>query len=196
VIFLEDNGKGMTYDILKTGFFEVGTKLKKDEKVLEEEGDDSIILGDKGIGRLAAQRIAPVLIVETAVANSNEINVILVTWKDYVNIKDFDAPEWKIFDAPEWKITQQVSNPYTRLWLLGNSEQPVLVEKYYQEQEDFEIEDLFGNPGRSLGVSLYAKSELQSALSFLYSPFEAKKSAINLNLSTDDSKIIKLDFNW
>ncbi len=178
----------MTYDILKTGFFEVGTKLKKDEKVLEEEGDDSIILGDKGIGRLAAQRIAPVLIVETAVANSNEINVILVTWKDYVNIKDFDAPEWK--------ITQQVSNPYTRLWLLGNSEQPVLVEKYYQEQEDFEIEDLFGNPGRSLGVSLYAKSELQSALSFLYSPFEAKKSAINLNLSTDDSKIIKLDFNY
>lgn len=183
IIILEDNGKGMDYNTLKEGFFEVGSVLKKEEKEVQDENSDEIILGDKGIGRLAAQRIAPALIVETSIEGSAEVNIVYVNWQDFITNVNFDAPEWKE-DRTE-------GDSYTRLWLVGVNN----INNYYEEREDFEPDDLFGNRGKSLGKSLYVKDELHSALSFLYSPFEEKKSVIDLNLCAEDRKI-NIDFNY
>lgn len=187
LVVIEDDGKGMTYTELQKGFFEVGSTVKKEEKEKSEETDDNIILGDKGIGRLAAQRIAPILIVESTTENNTKVNIVKVTWEEFINNKEFDAPEW----TPD--RTEQGS--YTRLWLLGTPEIPVQIDKYYEKREVFEIEDLFGNPGKSLGNSLFVKDDLQTALSFLYSPFEEKKSTINLDISANGEQIT-LDFNY
>ncbi|WP_186757819.1 sensor histidine kinase [Echinicola salinicaeni] len=187
LVVIEDDGKGMTYTELQKGFFEVGTTVKKEEKEKSEETDDNIILGDKGIGRLAAQRIAPILIVESITENNTKVNIVKVTWEEFINNKEFDAPEW----TPD--RTEQGS--YTRLWLLGTPDIPVQIDKYYEKREVFEIEDLFGNPGKSLGNSLFVKDDLQTALSFLYSPFEEKKSTINLDISANGEQIT-LDFNY
>lgn len=190
MVVIEDDGKGMTYSELQKGFFEVGSTIKKEEKERfeeTEETDDNIILGDKGIGRLAAQRIAPILIVETTTENNTKVNIVKVTWEDFINNKEFDAPEW----TPD----RTEKGSYTRLWLIGTPDIPVQIDKYYEEREVFEIEDLFGNPGKSLGNSLFIKDDLQSALSFLYSPFEEKKSAINLDISANGEQIT-LDFNY
>ncbi|WP_407485300.1 ATP-binding protein [Elizabethkingia miricola] len=186
IVVIEDNGKGMTYEILQKGFFEVGSTLKKIEKSISDEIDDTLILGDKGIGRLAAQRIAPILIVETLANGGDSTNIIKVEWSEFINNNEFEAPEWKI-DALGTK-------GYTRLWLVGNREANVDFNKYIENKEIFEI-DLFGNLGKSLGKRLIVNRELQTALGFLYSPFETRKSVIDIDISID-GKSVNLDFNY
>lgn len=189
ILLVEDNGTGMNKDVLRKGFFEVGSTLKKEEKTKNNysEENDSIILGDKGIGRLAAQRIAPTLIVETIEEETSEINIVEINWDEFISNKDYDAPE----------LTSNCvkSSGYTRLWMIGNETQPVQLEKFYEKRQNFEPEDLFGNKGKPLGETLYVKDEMQTALSFLYSPFEKTKSLVSLNI-VFDGQAVKLDFDY
>lgn len=185
ICVIEDNGKGMDYTTLQKGFFEVGSTLKKEEKNFDDNGD-IVILGDKGIGRLAAQRIAPILIVETFFKAGSKVNIVKVEWSEFINNNGFDAPEWKI-------DTSQDSS-YTRLWLIGNESSPLDFNKYIEEKEEFNV-DLFGNIGKSLGKKLIVKNDLQTSLGFLYSPFETNKSLIKIDISVD-KKEVKLDFNY
>lgn len=179
LIIIEDDGKGMSYATLQNGFFEVGGTLKKDEKQkLTEDAD--IILGEKGIGRLAAQRISPTIIVETSTDGSDHIDYVIVNWEDFVKSKDADAPE-----ATCPSINKK---PYTRLWLIGTNESPIDFEKFFEKKENFEI-DIFGTLGKSLGTGLFVKNDLHTALSFLYSPFESNKSLLDLSLYYDGEKI-------
>ncbi|MDO3627600.1 ATP-binding protein [Mucilaginibacter sp. BT774] len=184
IIVLEDNGKGMDYNTLTEGFFEVGSTLKVDEKVKAGESDP-IILGDKGIGRLAAQRISPVLLVETKIEGSNEINIVQVEWDDFFKSKEAEAPEFKI-ESP-------LKNSYTRLWLLGSAKRPLIFNKFFEEKETYDF-DIFNNPVKSLGKKLFVNDELHAALGFLYSPFESNKSVLTLNLSYNNRPII-FEFN-
>ncbi|RRQ48371.1 ATP-binding protein [Maribacter algicola] len=187
LVLVEDIGVGMTKDVLIKGFFEVGSTLKKDQKNNEDQGAN-IILGDKGIGRLASQKIAPKLIVETSAENSNQIVYVEIDWEKFISSKDFDAPEEEI------DLGTTISSGYTRLWLLGTKEQPIVIQQYFEERENYEY-DVFGNITKSLGKYLQIKDELQTALGFLYSPFEEKKSVVDIELSTD-GKTIMLDFNY
>lgn len=184
IIVIEDNGNGMDYDILTKGFFEVGSTLKVDEK-LKAADDSPIILGDKGIGRLAAQRISPVLLVETVVEGSGLINIVQVEWESFFNSKDADAPEFK--------VNTQLKNAYTRLWLLGDAKRPLKFGSFFEEKETFDY-DIFNNPIKSLGKQLYVNDELHAALGFLYSPFENNKSVLTLKLSYNNKPII-FEFN-
>ncbi|WP_222537846.1 ATP-binding protein [Pedobacter polysacchareus] len=188
IVVIEDDGKGMAYEILRDGFFEVGSTLKKVEKNDSEDDpdEDNLILGDKGIGRLAAQRIAPILIVESLADGHQIINVIEVDWEEFITNSEFDAPEWQ-----EECLS---CKSYTRLWLIGNDKIPVDIHRYSEIKREYET-DLFGNAGKSLGEKLVVKSELQTALGFLYSPFEEKKSVINIDISVDGTPV-KLDFNY
>ncbi|MFC7526136.1 sensor histidine kinase [Parapedobacter sp. GCM10030251] len=185
IIVIEDNGKGMSYETLKNGFFEVGGTLKKKEKAAASD-KDAIILGEKGIGRLAAQRISPVLIVETSVGGSNLGDVVYVEWDKFVNSSHAEAPEHK--------CPNLTGKSYTRLWLIGTAEKPIEFEKFFTRQENF-VRDIFGNLGESLGTQLYVKNELHSALSFLYSPFEDNKSILDLSIFFNGEKILH-DFNY
>ncbi len=185
MIVIEDNGNGMSYDTLRDGFFEVGGTLKKAQKK-DLSDDDDIILGEKGIGRLAAQRISPIMIVETSIENSDHIDFVTVNWDDFVNSTDAEAPEQTF-------ATINTSS-YTRLWLIGTKENPIDFEKFFEKKELFSL-DIFGNPGKSLGISLFVKNDLHTALSFLYSPFEDNKSLLDLELYFNGERI-KHDFDY
>lgn len=185
LILIEDNGSGMSYETLQNGFFEVGGTLKKEEK--QKASDEAqIILGEKGIGRLAAQRISSEMIVETAVKDSSHINFVKVKWEDFINSSSAEAPEYTCSTINK--------KSYTRLWLLGTQQSPIDFDKFFERRESFQI-DMFGNPGKSLGSALYVKNDLYTALSFLYSPFEEKKSLLDLKLYSD-GEIIKNDFDY
>ncbi|MBH1959613.1 MAG: ATP-binding protein [Flavobacteriia bacterium] len=186
IVVIEDDGKGMSYDILKKGFFEVGSTLKKEEKRDSNLDDENVILGDKGIGRLAAQRIAPTLIVETLEEDKNTVHMVEVNWAEFINSNEFEAPEWE-----EKTLSKK---GYTRLWLIGDATSEIIFEKYAENKEIFEI-DLFGNKGESLGNKLIVKSDLQTALGFLYSPFEESRSVINIDISVNGEGVL-LDFNY
>lgn len=187
MILIEDDGKGMSQDDLRTAFFEIGTPNKKIEKEKATSDTETIILGDKGIGRLAAQRISPILVVESATQGSPFVNIVQIDWAKFIGDKDFDAPEWQ--------EERSGGNSYTRIWLVGSQDIPVDMARYYEEKEVFGSEDLFGNPGESQGLHLFIKDELQAALSFLYSPFEKNRSLIKLDFSADGNPII-LEFNF
>ena len=54
-ILFEDFGKGMDEKTLDEGFLKVGTQIKLKE--------NDVLFGQKGIGRLAAQRLGKTLVV-------------------------------------------------------------------------------------------------------------------------------------
>ncbi|WP_347053319.1 sensor histidine kinase [Flavobacterium olei] len=186
ILTIEDNGKGMDFNTLKKGFFEIGSTVKKDEKKNQQESDNTIILGDKGIGRLASQRISPILIVESYDDIEKEINVVVVEWSNFFSGDDYDAPEYK--------IKNQNIQSYTRLWLLGSGDQKLEFSKFFEIKDLFEGGDIFGNLGKKLGNYNSIKEDLNSALSFLYSPFEKENSVLNLIIKSN-SQEVKIDFS-
>lgn len=185
ILAIEDNGKGMDYETLKRGFFEIGSTLKREEKNNQNETDDSIILGDKGIGRLASQRIAPILIVETYDSDKSEINIVIIEWTKFFSDD---------YDAPEFKIKNQICKPYTRLWLLGHESQSIDFSKFFEVKDLYAPEDIFGNTGDPIGEYTSIKEDVNSALSFLYSPFEPDNSLVNLKIKANSNEV-KLDFS-
>lgn len=186
LIILEDDGKGMNYETLKKGFFEVGSdlKAKKKSETHDDNDDEQIILGDKGIGRLSAQRLAPTLLVETTSSEEKKIILVQVDWEEFINNIEADAPEWLL---PK---NQEVA--YTRLWLIGTESEPIDLDRFVQKQEFYQL-DIEGNPS-TIEEFLTFTQDLQSALSFLYSPFEEKGSLVKLK-AFRDTKRLTLDFN-
>jgi len=123
LIILEDDGIGMSLNTLRDGFFEIGSDLKAVAKSNQSENDD-IILGDKGIGRLSAQRLSQLLFVETKSSTDENINVVKIDWSKFIASQDEDAPE--IF------IPKKDGSSYTRLWFLSTDEQPINIEKFFE----------------------------------------------------------------
>ena len=73
IFVIEDNGKGMNENQLNKGFLEVGTDIK-----LKEE---DALLGEKGIGRLATQRLGTCLLIETASLDEPFATLTFIDWK-------------------------------------------------------------------------------------------------------------------
>ena len=95
---VEDDGEGMTPNLLESGFLSVGTENKVHE---------NNTLGEKGIGRLSTQRLGKVVLVETV--SQGILSFLLLDWegiiagKHDVIINDFEATE----------------ESYTRIWIFG-----------------------------------------------------------------------------
>lgn len=98
VCVIEDNGIGMTPDVLKMGYLSVGTDRKK------KQGDT---LGEKGIGRLSTQRLGQAVVVETV--SNHILSVMHLDWNRIISGK-YDV---QIHDS------YSSADSYTRIWILG-----------------------------------------------------------------------------
>lgn len=149
---IEDMGCGMDEKTLEEGFLSVGTDIKKRNRILNEE----IVLGEKGIGRLATQRLGSFLLVETASEKEEYVNVVAIEWEDVLN-------ETKISDlkVPYKKLLKK-NNSYTRLWIFDVDENDLV-------REDGQIE-LFKDYSK-----IVLNEELDNAICFLISPFSENK---------------------
>lgn len=157
LIIIEDNGDGMGQRELEEGFFTIGTDIKK--RVKESKTHERLPLGEKGIGRLAAQRLSNVLFIETTHKDSNVTFLVKVGWNEFLNkFEKLDEFELNVWEVPKQCIS------YTRLW-------------FFDLNVDFSS---FINGGKGYQLSLFndeqeeltLKEDFQSALSFLSSPFE------------------------
>lgn len=110
ILLIEDNGSGMDRRTLTKGFFDIGTDIKVNEKNSLGK-NDNIILGEKGIGRLSAQRIGPILIIETKHKDSDDIYCIEIEWEKFINNQTEEAPELTINDTS--------GDSYTRLEMVS-----------------------------------------------------------------------------
>lgn len=165
IFVIEDNGKGMDENQLSKGFLEVGTDIKLKEK--------ETTLGEKGIGRLATQRLGTYLLIETASLNESFATLTFIDWKE---IGDTE----KGGKVPSIKINK-VAGEYTRLWIFNINIQDFIE---IPEQLAFEL-------GQELKTPI--NRELKSAINFLISPFEpSKKNIISMYYG---NKNLAVDFN-
>ncbi len=185
-IIIEDNGNGMDKVRLQKGFFEVGSDIKETDK--HNASNEEVILGNKGIGRLSAQRLSPILFVETASYNEKnefESNFVRIIWNDFISNKNADAKEWQ--------LSLQKKQSYTRLWLVGDEKNPIDFKKFISTISE-QAKDLFGSPYGEKQEYLRIEEELLSTLNFLYSPFEIKERPADLLLSYNE-KPVRVEFN-
>lgn len=159
VLVVEDIGIGMTEETLENGFLNVGTDIKRT--------DNSDYFGEKGIGRLATQKLGMTLIVETSYKEEDTVHVLVFKWKQLFEgsiTENIKVPYYELM-KPKF-IDKRSAGGYTRLWILG-----------------FNCSSLFSlNEQISLFLNTDSKlnSDLESAVALLVSPFESNRVKTNL----------------
>ncbi len=171
-LVVEDNGKGMNNEQLDRGFLEIGTDIKLDDS-------EGITLGEKGIGRLAAQRLGRCLLVETASRDEEYATLTFVNWENIVNPSLENANETN-YIVP-YKRIAKTNQSYTRLWIF-----------------DININDFLDTPAQlvldlGLNDNVVVNSNLKSALNFLISPFSYDTNLTNIYMFYNNNKI-SIDF--
>lgn len=76
ILVVEDDGCGMTDATIDGGFLKIATDIKSNEEST---------LGEKGIGRLAAQRLGTALLVETSSDKENHTSYVFIDWNAVIN---------------------------------------------------------------------------------------------------------------
>ena len=143
LLIVEDDGKGMTTNELDSGFLKIGTDIKS----------DTHSFGEKGIGRLATQRLGKSVIVETSSESGNNTLCALLDWNKIIS-GNTDVPYYEF----------EKTSPHTKLWIFG-----VDLEDFL---EDFLQMSLFENE-KNISIN----RDLKSALNYLISPFQAEQNS-------------------
>ena len=147
MLIVEDDGKGMADSIIDNGFLRIATDIKVDENGT---------LGEKGIGRLAAQRLGSALLVETSSIEENHTSYVYIDWQAVIS----GVEEVPSFDAP-------ASPHHTRLIIFN-----VTLDDYIDNAMQFEQLSL-----DSTMLQGQINRELKSALNFLISPFAGNQNS-------------------
>lgn len=170
-LIIEDTGKGMNNHQLDTGFLEIGTDLKL-------EDTEGITLGEKGIGRLAAQRLGKYLLVETASEEEIYATLTLIDWDNITKLNQTETQTGN-FSVPCKKVKKKGVS-YTRLWIFG-----------------IEITDFLDTPTQLMmhfsGDELVVNSALKSAMNFLLSPYSDVFSVADIKMFYNNVKL-NIDF--
>ena len=153
ILLVEDLGIGMDEVQLQEGFLNIGTDIK-----LKDTGKAN--LGEKGIGRLAAQRLGKKLILETASKNSEKRRVVVIDWNELVHSEKIDEFEFPYYEFPK------MAKSYTRMWIIN-------VKKDELINEPLQLE-LFDDNKVTL------KDELRAATAFLISPYDKNVKNIKI----------------
>lgn len=141
LLIVEDDGCGMTDEQLQKGFLTVGTDIK--------EGDGTL-LGAKGIGRLATQRLGQAVLLETCAETENHSSYVFIHWAKVIEGEN---------ELPY--LETEKSESHTRLWIFGAN-----LNDYIENAAQFEQQTLLPNY-----YVAYPNRDLKTALSFLISPF-------------------------
>lgn len=162
ILLIEDVGIGMNEIQLQDGFLNIGTDIKfKDYEKTN--------LGEKGIGRLAAQRLGKKLILETASIDDENRRVVIIDWNELVHSEKIDEFEFPYYEFPKR------AESYTRMWILDVKKSEVI-----NEPEQLE---LYGNKKVTL------TDELRAATSFLISPYDKTVQDIKIAFYNNGEQI-------
>lgn len=162
ILLVEDDGTGMTDKAIDDGFLRIATKIKT---------NDSDALGQKGIGRLATQRLGAALLVETSSSNENHTSYVYIDWNAIINGTE---------EVPSFETA--ATSHHTRLWIFG-----INLEDYIDNAIQFQQMSLDGIDDVMTPVQI--NRELRSALNFLISPFEVHDNAPNINFYFDNHRV-------
>ncbi|BFU77669.1 ATP-binding protein [Arcobacter sp. 15-2] len=81
-IIIQDNGHGMNKDDIKNKWMKIGTNSKRNNK-LSPKPFNRILLGEKGIGRFAIEKLANKITLESITDPSTVIHKLEIDWNKY-----------------------------------------------------------------------------------------------------------------
>ena len=163
LLIVEDDGLGMTDRVIDEGFLRIATNIKSNK---------SSTLGEKGIGRLATQRLGSALLVETSSPEESHTSYVFINWDDVIK----GVSEVPSFEAPS-------TGHHTRLWIFG-----INLEDYIDNAIQFQQLTLDGISGVEDQIQI--NRDLKSALNFLISPFATENDSFpQINFYFDNNKI-------
>ena len=125
-IIIKDNGDGMTFKELKNGWMVVGTNYKRIKKITDKPYYRKII-GEKGIGRFAVDKLGSKLTLKTKPLGSSVWFVLEVDWKKYEKLAEktkekyfTDIPNrmWYENSEKSTKGTELIITNVNELWTL------------------------------------------------------------------------------
>ncbi len=174
-ITVEDDGHGMTEDQLRDGFLVISASFKREmkRKSLTTKGGRTP-LGDKGLGRLSAQRLAENVEIYTTPLGSKEEYYLAFSWNDFLEHNRLSQVKVK------YEVRPTTGKPGTKLVLSGlkyiddwtgkakdelGSKLSKMISPY-KEKQDFNL--LATIDGTSLDLTLIAE-KLRDAAQLRYS---------------------------
>lgn len=90
-IIIQDNGIGMSKDDITHKWMRIGTNSKR-VREYSQEPFNRILLGEKGIGRFAIEKIASYVILETNQKNSHTVHSLEIDWNEYEKHNKLENP--------------------------------------------------------------------------------------------------------
>ncbi len=106
-IEIEDDGDGMTLDIIKNVWLRPATPHKLDKKNKKDNTTEKgrIIQGEKGVGRFAIHKLGEKIEVFTKTENSDEIKLLL-------DFTEFNPEKINLFNQQDYKLLSEVKNEW------------------------------------------------------------------------------------
>jgi hypothetical protein len=103
-IVVEDNGTGMDLEVIRKGWLLISSLAKRKMK---NEGKTTIRgrtpLGDKGLGRLGAQRLGRNLEIFTKTERADELLHVYFSWDDFLDVEKLSDVEIRLEKLPPQK---------------------------------------------------------------------------------------------
>lgn len=162
MLLVEDDGIGMTDQAIDYGFLRIATDIKT---------NDRDTLGQKGIGRLATQRLGSALLVETSSSSENHTSFVFIDWNEIIN---------GVKEVPSFEAA--ATDHHTRLWIFGINLEDFIDNAIQFQQISFDGVDVASTP-------VQINRDLRSALNFLISPFEIIGNAPSINFYFDNQLV-------
>lgn len=196
-IVISDTGHGMSARDLKDIYLTIGTTSRtRDVLAAVASGEKkSPYLGEKGVGRLSAMRLGKYLKVETATAEDERVNILVIDWTEFE--KAFDKPANSVVIKPTLggvkekgksftrvTICDLVSSwSYTRLMDIARSQIARMMDPFsWSERRRFQIR-MAMNGVDVEQVRVVAEDLLKSAHSTCTGRYEWTKDGIKLTLN-------------
>ena len=95
-IEFDDDGAGMSMDILQHVYLTIGTSYRANQKNARpprsptSSDAEDVILGEKGLGRLSAMRLGDRVLIVTGMAGETRWNQLEIDWNDFADAADDD----------------------------------------------------------------------------------------------------------
>lgn len=102
LISIADHGSGMTLDDIRYGWLVVSASRKRELKAKKEKTlkRQRTPLGDKGLGRLGAQRLGEVLEIRTVPETGNQVHSVQIPWGAFESARSLNDVDLRIMSAP------------------------------------------------------------------------------------------------
>jgi signal transduction histidine kinase len=163
-IVIRDNGSGMTGEDIRRGWLTISNSVKREMK---EHGLSTVRgrtpLGDKGLGRLGAQRLGDVVSIVTRPTGASIENELTIDWRDFQNRSSLNEVDLSLLTRP----TQEESGTTLTITRLRDPKQ-------WREAAKSESAD--------------GTSALQKELSVLISPY-GNERGLKILLKVDEERI-------